>query len=272
MDESLLDRAKTAALTLLRDHPVLPKYKDSLTILLVGSIPAGFADDLSDVDVWVLCSSDVADSLAEEFRQHDLRFMTPPPHEIVVNGIEAHYFVFPIRKLAEALELHDDESLFLIAHCLAVHDPSGQFAALSAKFSTVPSDVVRAKIERAYTLVRQRAFSMRKVLRRYEPLAWVEHIILVAHSALQLCCWLDGKAPTGRHWLMQQAQACSTASSIVPAAMQLLRAIGPTLEHAPTAARDTPPVLSACERLDAAAIQAVARAGFGDIPRWEPPA
>ena len=270
MNIVLQDHAKVLAEELLQDHPVFPEYTDHLTILVVGSIGAGFSDEFSDVDFWFLCADKYVDEIREKFHKVGLRFDELPPELISSGSIEAHYFTFPISKFQQGLQIGDDQCMFFGAFGLVIHDPSQQFAALRSQCINIPEELVHNKVGVAYSRVIQCSFEIRKRIKRFQPLCWIQYSHDIMKWALELCCWLDRKPPIYSSWLFKQAQSCSTVSIIMPAIEQVMRAIGPAIEKGLTDNDCGSSLMEAVEALESAVGKAVQIAGFGDVPRWSP--
>jgi len=265
VDESLLEKPRIIAKSLVAHHPVLPAYAEHVTILLVGSLGSGFGDELSDVDLWVLCADAASSGLSADLKRAGLRFNELPPNEFSLEDLKAHYFVFPISRFRDALVSHDDYSLFLLRHSLVLHDPSRQFAALSECFASLPREVVNEKVRTAYSRVRIYAAGVGERLRRFQPVVWLEDWRDLVEWTLRLCCWLDAEPPAVSKWLFQHAAKCSTAPIFLPAVSQLLDSIGPALTHGRSGATGDPAIVGAAEAIASAARRAMDTAGFSDI-------
>jgi hypothetical protein len=271
MVQTPLAQAEAVVSWLLSEHPVLPSFRDQIAVVLTGSLGAGFADELSDIDLLILCPDAIVPDISHRFQEAGLRFGVPSPHMVTGDGLKAHYFTVLASKLRERLEAHEDDALFLVKHSVALHDPQALCSDLSRRFAQVPAAVVREKVTWNYSLVSQRSVVLGEVMRRYQPLKWLEVTELLLRSALLLCCWLDGEAPTVQNkWLMHQARSRATAPVILPAVHGVLQAIGPALQPQTAFAGGSNPLLDAAKGLDAAAREAVECAGFGSVPRWTP--
>jgi hypothetical protein len=205
--------------------------------------------------------------MAREFRDAGLRFNELPPELVKSSGMEAHYFVFPISKFRHGLDIADDYTLFLATHNLVLHDPSGQFAALTRQYADLPDELVRDKVEFAFTRVLHYTIGMNTILERFQPLCWLEYTHDLMRWALELCCWLDREPPVYSKWLIKQARGCSTADIILPPVSEIMRSVAPAIENALSEMKCEVSLREAADALEIAARRAAELKGFGDLPR-----
>jgi hypothetical protein len=262
--DHLLTAARAAAGMLLSEHPVLPRYREYVSVLLVGSAASGYADESSDVDLWVVCADEAAGGISEQFARSELRFDVPPPHTLTQDGTQVHYFAFPASKLERGLKLHDDDVLYQTKHCVVCHDAGGQFARLSL-YGELPAEAVHGKIADAYAWMRIYIASARELLPRYQPSPWLRCIGDLVSRSLGLIAWLDGEPPSPQKWAFRQVESLSTSPIILPAIKQVLRATGPILDCEEDC-DERQELAAALDALDSAARQAVDAAGYTDIP------
>ncbi|MHB0998514.1 MAG: hypothetical protein ACYC27_04635 [Armatimonadota bacterium] len=265
----LYNKARRAADWILLEHPVLSLYKDHISILIVGSLGSGFADDLSDIDLWVICADDAVNSISEQFEQNELRFNEPPPHLFSQDGTEVHYFTFPISKLRCGLEMLDDLTLHFVKNCIVHHDANNQFFNLVDSLADLSADVVKDKITNAYSRIRVYTSSMQDLLKRYQPVVWLQCTSDIIYWSLSLVSWIDGKAPAYPKWIMRQAESCSTSQIIIPVLNEVMRTIGTILDCSQLGNGITQPAIEALSALDLATRQALDVSGYADIPTPE---
>ncbi|MHB1458537.1 MAG: hypothetical protein ACYC0V_16635 [Armatimonadota bacterium] len=270
MNEALLLKARESADHLLAEHPVFSAHRNNISILISGSLAAGFADELSDIDLWLLCKDEVSACISEKCTANRLRFDSLPPNKLTFKGTDVHCFIFPYSKFRQGLEMYDDMTLFYVANSIICHDADACFASMIEPYVPLPDDVLKDKIKESYGWVVCLLFGLRTVLMRYQPVPWIETMGYILHRTLNLCCWLDGKAPGTTKWVMRQAESCSTAHILIPAVMSLIRAFSKALENELPQTDDNHPLLLAADVLSEAARQAVDIAGYADIPTPTP--
>ena len=113
-------------------------------------------------------------------------------------------------------------------------------------------------------------YGLRTALIRYQPVPWIEVMGYIIHRTLNLCCWLDGKAPGTPKWVMRQAEACSTAHILIPTLKSLMKEFGKALENELPQTTANSPLLLAADVLCESVRHAVDIAGYADIPTPTP--
>jgi predicted nucleotidyltransferase len=261
-----IDSVRSSLQRFADTHPVLAKYRESASIMVVGSFSAGFADEHSDVDLWVPVSDEAYEDLAADLAAEGLNADDLPPNEYEIDEIGGEYFVFPLSKLRQGIEIWDEEAVSSLQHSIIIRDPRDQVARLASEFLPVPGQVIEAKITEVHSMLRIGVYSLSLALKRFLPLDWLKTVCRIADGALQLCCWLGGDVPHRGKWLMRQANRTPTGETIVPLVLALFEAITPSVR--PREAWPDPsvaPVMRAARSLEEASRAAVRRCGFAHI-------
>src|SRR5690606_5416144 len=105
-------------------------------------------------------------------------------------------------------------------------DPEGRFAALVSGLGPIPSDVWTRKIRDRYRKLRRRQASIAWNLRRGQPYVLLDNLTRLLGHVLAICCYLDGRPPTGRKWIFQAALRTPAGRRLRPHLFDLFSSLG----------------------------------------------
>ncbi|HLV80882.1 MAG TPA: nucleotidyltransferase domain-containing protein [Chthonomonadaceae bacterium] len=236
---------------------MLSRYTPRLSVLLVGSVATGLADEGSDVDVCFVAPPSIwheldADLVRGGFKSGHL------PNEMTVGTLRVDWFVVSLSGAEAALEAGEDYALYDINHFIALQDPGGQYQRLAARYQSLDPALIAARVQRYSLQVTAGAEYLGALVQRGDPLECATQALGLAICAISLCLWLDGHAP-GSKRMMEMAEQCSTAECLMPPVRALLQALGEFLAGtvaAPAAGcqlmRAAGILVASCERARAA--------------------
>ena len=87
---------------------LIKPYLEDISILLVGSVSTGLCTKHSDVDIALVCSQEIYDELAK-----DTKWSKGKPTEVMINGIQLHYYAITLNSIENKLKEADEHYLFV---------------------------------------------------------------------------------------------------------------------------------------------------------------
>jgi len=217
----LLAKAQQRCLPYLLDLPRFAPYVNDLTFILVGSVAADLCHEDSDIDIAILCESDVYDSIAA-----DTAWRRGRPSEIEIDGTQLHYYAETFERVESALKSLDDVSLYAYSSAVPLHDPKNQHARRFAWFSQDAHGIRKERLEGKLDMFLRRSRALEQSLN--DP-----DIILLARMALELitraakiAALLDRIPFDPRRRLFRIAVSGITGRLIEPSLREMLAAVG----------------------------------------------
>lgn len=142
--------------------PGLEDHQEYLTVLLTGSRALGRYTETSDVDLEVLCTREIYNSIQQEMLERGLTtsldrslYYLPQAgwEDYFHSGIDRpHFTITPIEEVKRQLREYEDVPMWVWTNALIINDPNNQFHDLVAEYSFYPREVLRKKLKYRYLL------------------------------------------------------------------------------------------------------------------------
>lgn len=142
--------------------PGIVNNKDELTVVLTGSRAFGCFSDTSDVDIDVICSTEIFKLIQKEMFERgktsniNLAFYNLPEEnwgryfgDIVGRP---HFSIHPIEEIEKQIEEYQDTPIWIWTNAIIINDPNNQFTKIIDKFKGYPKDILEKKIKYRYLL------------------------------------------------------------------------------------------------------------------------
>ncbi|MFO7245805.1 MAG: DUF4037 domain-containing protein [Thermaerobacter sp.] len=228
LQRELRQHAQRLVSDALAAHPLFARRWPRLQVILSGSAVTEFADEYSGIDLIVLGDAGDLAELAEALRVGGLESDRPGLYEVTVEGRRVSLILLSLDEAARRLAEYDDFAWAVLPGAPVLHDPEGRLAALTAGLGEVPRSVWAEKIRARYRKFRRRQASIAWNLRRGQPYVLLENLTRLVGHALAICCYLDGKPPTGRKWIFQAAMRTNAGRRLRPYLFDLFSSLGET--------------------------------------------
>src|SRR5690349_17482065 len=111
MEIPTLERATDIAFSLLRDNAALSRYTARLSVLLVGSVATGHADEGSDVDVCFVAPPSIWHELKADLARAGFK-SGRMPNEMTAGALKVDWFVVSLSDTEAKLEAGEDYGLY----------------------------------------------------------------------------------------------------------------------------------------------------------------
>lgn len=226
LQRELLAGARRLVAGALAEHPLFSPYWPRLQLILSGSAVTEFADEHSGIDLIVLGTAGDLAGLAGGLDAEGLAADRPGLYEIQLEGRRVSLLLLSLEEAEQRLAAYDDFAWAVLPGAPVLHDPDGRFAALVAGVGEIPAQVWAAKIRDRYRKLRRRQASIAWNLRRGQPYVLLDNLTRLLGHALAICCYLEGRPPTGRKWIFQAALRTAAGRRLRPHVFDLFSSLG----------------------------------------------
>jgi hypothetical protein len=214
-------------------------------LLLVGSRGAGYHDDTSDLDLWIV--GDRERLTPDEAREYD------STGQVFVDrgDYEAHWTFYDAADLAGQFQAGHDERLWTFLNSRAIAGDDTRVAAMRCKFARYPPPVAEAKLRWLMGRVLAIKGSLRHA-RRGDPATTVAVAAEIAQCLWKMCCLAERRPFPYSKWLARAATEMRMGRSLCPRIDRAMTHVGEVVARPDvTTHREWTPVreLEACIEL-----------------------
>lgn len=181
----------------------------STCVLLVGSRAAGFEDNWSDLNLWLL--GDRQDLSEEEREQYGAMGWLRLP----LGDTAAHASFHAIEDVTTRLNAWDDEQLWVFLNSHILYGPYERVAEIKRRFAAYPRSVLERKLRWFYGRYIHSLDGL-NVAARGMTEASVLVIGHVIESLCKLCCLAEGKPYPYPKWAVEAARRTQLGGTIYP--------------------------------------------------------
>ena len=131
---------RTDIISQLLALPFWQRYWNQVSVTVVGSVGAGFADEHSDLDVLVLIpeafSAELYEACWQAVDTGRIRILNPRARLFkefpltYLDGIDGHYQLIEFEPIEQKVSEYDDVTRWIYQNSIALHDPVGRLEAL----------------------------------------------------------------------------------------------------------------------------------------------
>ena len=114
--------AENLCVPYLLGHPTLAAHVDRISLVLVGSAASGLCHAESDVDIALVCDSDVREAIARGTRWDEGR-----PSEEVIDDTQLHYYGVTFDCIKEGFRGLDDVTISIYGGGYVLRDPGSRY-------------------------------------------------------------------------------------------------------------------------------------------------
>lgn len=154
--EKLKQFAFNVAYPYLLKQPSLEKYLDKITFLLVGSTATGLCTEKSDVDICILCEEDVFNDISK-----DTNWINGRPTQIVIDGIQLHYYAISTANVLNKIKILDDVTLYVYGTALIMSDPNGLYGPIIKEINN--ADLKKIRMEKSFDMLISRKRALQEI-------------------------------------------------------------------------------------------------------------
>ncbi len=232
-------------------------FVDRIGVLLVGSTALGVVDEVSDVDLELVCPASLSDRIVRAHREAGL---IGPADDLFVeltlsDGRKGHYTLLTLERLSYDLEEGAASALWLAATAHVLHDPLGVSDLLSRHY---PMDEATLLALRRATYIgfRQASRTMDNAAERGDRWALLFASVEAVREALRCALAIEGVPAPYDKWLYAVASRFPTSSAVAREAGACLDLLGEQSSYRSGPHKQNPLVLSV-ERMRGILIEAL---------------
>ncbi len=193
------------------------------TLLLVGSRAAGFEDNWSDLNLWLLGDRD--DLPDEERQQLDSAGWLMLP----LGDTGAYANFRDVSDVLTRLNAWDDEQIWIFLNSHILYGPYERVAEIKRRFAEYPRNVLERKVRWFYGRY-VHSLDALNVAARGMTEASVLVIGHVIESLCKLCCLAEGKPYPYPKWVVEAARRTDLGNSIYPMVRTAVGAMAELIE------------------------------------------
>jgi len=217
----LLHLAKHRCLPYVLGLPRFAEHVSQLTVLLVGSVATGLCHNDSDIDISVLCESDVYDLIAAETAWHEGR-----PTESEIDGTQLHYYAETFERVESQIRSLNDVSLYVYGSGVVLHDPKNQYARHFAWLIDEAELVRKERLEGKLDMLIRRSRGLEQALCDPDIIVLARMTLELVTRASKIAALLDSIPFDPRKRLFETALSGSMGRRIEPLLRDMVSAIG----------------------------------------------
>jgi hypothetical protein len=227
-----------ACLPHLLELDALQPFRDSLSLVVVGSVATGMCDADSDIDIAAIASdrtyAALRSSAPEEWAR---KWESGRPLSARVEGESLHWYVTRLSGLRMALQCHNDSAMYHYGIARVLSDPRGRFGRVLAEHGPDAEGVRRARTEGKLDMLMRRTRILDAV-QRDGRVALATVTLEVIRLGLKTVALLDGVHANPRKHLESTALRGPIGASLRPGFLEALRGMAILGEDGPVAKRD----------------------------------
>jgi len=192
--------------TEILDHPLIVEDSGNISILLDGSTALGIADDISDIDIVLVCREESYMSITSRFKQAEL---IPEHSSLFVDvhlpgGKTGHYTLLKLSELEQALLKGNMDWLWNASVSCLIHDPL-DLGALFGRYLPLAPDFLMNLRKQTYIELRSCAKSLDNPVRRGDAFPILFQAVAVFKQALRCAITVEGHPYPYDKWLVPVA-------------------------------------------------------------------
>jgi len=202
----------------------LSAHAADVSLLLVGSAALGVVDEVSDVDLQLVCREQLAEELKRSHRELGI---VGAEEDLFVElklrgGRGGHYTLRTVESLAEELARGEDSALWLAATACALHDPI-EVAGLLSQHYPLREEAWLQRCRSTYVAFRQASRVMDNAAERGDGWALLWATTEALRQAHRCALAVDGVPAPYDKWLHAVATRFPTGAAVAQAADACLR-------------------------------------------------
>lgn len=179
IQDKLKQFAYNTAYPYIMQQPNIERYLKDICFLLVGSSATGLCTEHSDVDICLLCKQEVFDDISV-----DTKWLEGKPTEVIIDGIQLHYYAMSINTVVDKIKSFDDITLYVYSNACVMKDNADIYSDI---FILINSDEIKGpRYNKAVDTLTRRRRALEQVLKREQDpilririsLELVEHLIV----------------------------------------------------------------------------------------------
>ncbi|NQX47512.1 hypothetical protein HQN87_19440 [Paenibacillus tritici] len=206
-NNELLQEIGSYILTDILNHPLIVEDSMNISILLDGSTALGIVDDISDIDIILICREECYESITGRFERAGL---IPEQSSLFVDvhlpgGKTGHYTLLRLSGLEQALLKGQMDWLWNASVSCIYHDPL-DVKALFAQFLPLPPELLMSIRKNAYIDLRSAAKSLDNPVRRGAAFPILFQAVEVFKWALRCAITVEGYPYPYDKWLVPVAE------------------------------------------------------------------
>lgn len=194
--------AREVALPHLLALPRLAPHRDQLSVLLIGSAATGMCDEMSDIDITILCDAELAAEIAA-----GTAWAEGKPTEEWLEGRQLHYYATSFERIRERLARLDDHYLYLYPQAVSLWDPQERFPAFLSEALPDMAAARRQRLEAKLTLLSQRRRALDHCVQRGDVINRTSIALELLVLCLHVVALLDDTVFNPRKRLFETATA-----------------------------------------------------------------
>ncbi|WNS41344.1 hypothetical protein [Paenibacillus sp. MMS20-IR301] len=200
------------------EHPLIAEDSGKLSILLDGSTALGIADNISDIDLILVCTDECYGAITARFEQAGL---IPEGSSLFMDvhlpgGKTGHYTLMKLSGLEQALLRGDLGWLWNASVSRLYHDPL-DIGGLFARFIPLAPDVLMNLRKQTYIELRSCAKSLDNPVRRGEAFPILFQATEVFKQALRCAITVEGHPFPYDKWLVPVAEQLPAGERVLEA-------------------------------------------------------
>ncbi len=117
--------AKYLACPYVLNLDAVKPYVNSVSIILVGSVPTGICNPSSNVDICILCTREIYNQINPQIDWNAGKYM-----EMSISGVKTRYYIETIEDLIDNLNKLDDLTFYLYNFAIPLDDVSSAYKKL----------------------------------------------------------------------------------------------------------------------------------------------
>jgi len=170
----LLKFAESKCLPYLLERPEFNDYLEKLSFVLVGSVPTGFCNENSDIDIAIVCNEETYKSISS-----NTAWDKGKPSEVYLDNIQLHYYAITFNRIEDRLKELDDIYLYVYGNCIILKEPNNQYTERFKGLFPYISEVRKQRLEGKLDMLLRRYRGFKSAFNEID-------ILMIARICLEL--------------------------------------------------------------------------------------
>ena len=181
------------------EQPVIKEYLSEIGFILVGSSATGLCNEESDVDICLLCTREVYDSISAGTRWNEGR-----PTEVILDGTQLHYYAVSVEELDSKIADMDERVCYIYGNAIVIKDTADRYKRIADKIHL--PEMLKQRFDKEFDMLKRRRGAVQSVLRRdTDPMLRLELGTEIIGRLLKCIALYDGREYEPRKRLYQTA-------------------------------------------------------------------
>ena len=186
------------------EQPVIKEFLSKIGFILVGSSATGLCNEESDVDICLLCTREVYDSISAGTRWNEGR-----PTEVILDGTQLHYYAVSVEELDSKIADMDERVCYIYGNAIVIKDTADRYKRIADKIHL--PEMLKQRFDKEFDMLKRRRGAVQTVLRRdTDPMLRLELGTEITGRLLKCIALYDGREYEPRKRLYQTALLGST--------------------------------------------------------------